>query len=174
MHIDSISFLNIIPVLAFYYFFKNWVPNRMKKAALLACTLFMLSSGFGWIYVLNLAVTDPPESQESALQMMYQAVITSFDIILPTSFSAAHPDFSTPLIIIALPAGFVMLVILREEEIKNKFNSKYFALILPITFLGIISHDEFYFIIIASIVPIFYFLALTQITRTRKNLLQYV
>jgi hypothetical protein len=166
----SISFLNIIPVLAFYYFFKNWVPNRMKKAALLACTLFMLSSGFGWIYLLNLAVTDPPESQESALQMMYQAGIKSFDIILPTSFSGAHPDFSTPLIIIALPAGFVMLGILREEEIKNKFNSKYFALILPITFLGIISHDEFYlFIIIASIVPIFLFFSTNSYYKNKKN-----
>jgi hypothetical protein len=167
----SISFLNIIPVLAFYYFFRNWVPNRMKKAALLACTLFMLSSGFGWIYVLNLAVTDPPESQESALQMMHQAGIKLLDIILPTSFvGGAHPDFSTPLIIMALPAGFVMLGILREKEVKNKFNSKYFALILPITFLGIISHDEFYlFIITASIIPIFLFFSTSSDYKNKKN-----
>jgi hypothetical protein len=50
----SIGFLNIIPVFAFYYFFLKWLPSY-KKAALLAATLFMLSSGFGWVYLLNLA-----------------------------------------------------------------------------------------------------------------------
>jgi hypothetical protein len=171
----SISFLNIIPVFAFYYFFKNWVPIHMKKAALLACTLFMLGSGFGWVYVLDLAIANPPESQLSTLQMLYQAGIKSIDIILPTSFiGAAHPDFSTPLIIMALPAGFTLLGLLsdREEIIKkNKFKFKYLAILISITFLGIISHDEFYlFIIVASVIPIFLFFTTEKGDEKKKNL----
>jgi hypothetical protein len=167
----SIGFLNIIPVFAFYYFFKNWVPIRMKKAALLACTLFMLSSGFGWVYVLGLAVTDPLESQRSVLPMLYQAGIKSMDIILPTSFiGGGHPDFSTPLIFMALPAGFTLLGLLRDEII-NKGIFKYLAILLSITFLGTLSHDEFYlFIIIASIVPIFLFFIAETRDKIKKNL----
>ena len=49
----AIDFLNIVPVFAFYYFFMNWIPKDKKRAALLATTLFMLSSGFGWVYAIN-------------------------------------------------------------------------------------------------------------------------
>ena len=48
----SISFLNIIPVLAFYYFFTKWVPDKWRKAALLASTLFVLS-GRVWMDVCS-------------------------------------------------------------------------------------------------------------------------
>jgi len=57
----SINFLNIMPVLAFYYFFTKWIPSRnpnWKRAALLACTFFMLSSGFGWIDVLTMGTAN--------------------------------------------------------------------------------------------------------------------
>jgi hypothetical protein len=35
----SIGFLNAMPIFAFYYFFTRWVPQKMKRAALLATTL---------------------------------------------------------------------------------------------------------------------------------------
>jgi hypothetical protein len=172
----SIGFLNIIPVFAFYYFFKNWVPIRMKKAALLACTLFILSSGFGWVYVLGLAVTDPLESELSVLQMLYQAGIKTVDIILGTSFiGAENPGFSTPLIFMALPIGFTLLGLLRDDII-NKGRFKYLAILLSTTFLGTLSHDEFYlFIIIASIVPIFlFFIAETRDKKKKDLIVVYV
>ena len=131
----------------------------------------MLSSGFGWVFALELAIADPPESQLSALQMLSQAAIKSLDIILPTSFlSAAHPDFSTPLIIMALPAGFTLLGVIGEKKIKQKSNFRYLAILLSVAFLGVLSHDEFYlFIIIASIVPIFYFLIADPVNKKNKN-----
>src|SRR5919107_488704 len=157
----SLGFLNIIPVFSFYYFFNNWVPNRMKRGALLASTLFMLSSGFGWVYVVDLSVVDPPESQLSALQMLYQSGIKTTDSGVPSSFiGTAHPDFSSPLIITAIPAGFTMLGFLREKINKNGNESKikYFTILLSLAILGILSHDEFYlFIIIASIIQLFLF-----------------
>jgi hypothetical protein len=172
----SIGFLNVIPVFAFYYFFKNWVPIRMKKASLLACTLFMLGSGFGWVYALDFSAANPPESQLSVQQMFHQAGIKSMDIIFQTSFlGGAHPDLSTPLIIMAIPAGFTLLGLLRDrEEISNnkcKFKFKYLAILISITLLGILSHDEFYlFIIIASIIPIFLFFTTQNGDEKKKNL----
>ena len=56
----SINFLNIMPILAFYYFFTSWIPQNKRRAALLATTLFVLSSGFGWIYAIDLAIDSPP------------------------------------------------------------------------------------------------------------------
>ena len=51
----SINFLNILPVMAFYYFVKKWIPNHYSfGVALLASALFMLGSGFGWINVNQL------------------------------------------------------------------------------------------------------------------------
>ena len=48
----TIDFLNMIPVIAFYYFFTGWVIDKRKRAGLLATTLFMLGSGFGWIVAI--------------------------------------------------------------------------------------------------------------------------
>ena len=167
----SISFLNIMPVFAFFYFFKSCVPNRVKKAALLGCSLFMLSSGFGWVFALEQAIVDPPDSQLSALQLLSQEAVKSLDIVLPTSFlSAAHPDFSTPLIIMALPAGFTLLGTIAEKKSQQKSKFRYIAILLSVAFLGVLSHDEFYlFIIIASIIPIFYFLIEEPVDKKKNN-----
>ena len=45
----SIAFLNMTAVFAFYYFCSTWFPNNSKRAALLASSLFLISSGFGWV-----------------------------------------------------------------------------------------------------------------------------
>jgi hypothetical protein len=71
------------------------------------------------------------------------------NFVIPTS-----PDFSTALIYIALPAGFVLLGMLRTG-----FHSKIIDIFIvtAISVLGIVSHYEFYlFIIIASILPIIF------------------
>jgi hypothetical protein len=108
----------------------------------------------------------------------------------------AHPDITTPLIIIALPAGFTILGMIREMVVKErevegvsivntdvskdrifaatisrgKFGllilkkltgttTKISLLITMISFLGILSHDEFYLFIIIACVTIIVLLA---------------
>jgi hypothetical protein len=150
----SIAFLNITYVFAFYYFFSTWMPKNMQRAKILASTLIAISSGFGWIYLLGLTVTTHPVvSQKTVLETIIS--IRPFDIIKPTNFFlAAHPDFSTGLIYIALPAGFVLLGLLRG----NLNNNLIFAVIVTgISILGILSHDEFYlFIIISAVLPLIF------------------
>jgi len=151
----SISFLNITPVIAFYYLFKCWIPRERGRAALLSSTLFVLSSGFGWLHVLDTVVTDPTITKLSALESLQDAGLRTSDVRSPTTFVyAGHPDFSTPLIIIAVPAGFVLTGLIKKRDISTKL--EYIILIAGISILGILSHDEFYlFVIIAAVVLIF-------------------
>jgi len=146
----AIAFLNVTPVLGFYYFFITWVPSIHRKAALLACSLFILSSGFGWVYLLDTASTHPITSDQSSLNRL--GSLADLDIISATNFVIpTAPDFSTALIYIALPAGFILLALIRIT-FHNKFVNIF--IVSTISFLGILSHYEFYiFIIIASILP---------------------
>ena len=87
------------------------------KQASLASTLFMLGSGFGWAYLLNLTADNPvvAGSPTSALEAFTTAGAKTFDIFVPNTFiDVAHPDITTGLIIIALPAGFVLLGLIKK------------------------------------------------------------
>ena len=196
----SIGFLNAMPVLAFYYFFTRWVPNRLKRASLLAAVLFVLSSGFGWVYAVDLAIVSPPGNEKdpkiSSVNIFAQASDMTYDIGLPNTFiNVGHPDITTPLIIIALPAGFTLLGMMKEFAIKkgeegeqpqiteahaNKSRILELAvsraylptlgrapgttmrallLIIIVSFLGILSHDEFHLFIVIACVAILALLA---------------
>jgi hypothetical protein len=196
----SIGFLNIVPVFAFYYFFIRWfgissnnsginkynnrnnaVPRRLRRdAALLACTLFVLSGGFGWVYAISTAVSSSSvlhhpaiTSYASSLGILHLVSVKTFDITQPSNFNlVAHPDFSTGLQLIVLPVGFVLLGLLKEERgelegegeqqikkncMRNKSKIDYFVIVTVISLLGILSHDEIYlFVIIVSTIPIIF------------------
>jgi hypothetical protein len=147
----SIAFLNMTAVFAFYYFFSTWVPRSMQKAALLACALFTLSAGFGWIYLLNISVTTQPIlSEQSSLDTMEN--IRQIDILRTSNFVITAP--ATALFYIVLPIGFVLLGILR-----TRFNGNFTSTVIvtAISILGIMSHDEIYFfIIIACLLPLIF------------------
>jgi hypothetical protein len=151
----SIAFLNITAVFGFYYFCSIWFPRDRKRAALLASSLFVIGSGFGWIYMISLTETNPISSPISSMANFVDDKIKVTDIRLSANFMiAAFPDFSTGLIYISLPAGFVLLGLVRTN-IENKLH--YTAILATITVLGVLSHDEFYiFIIISSTLPLIY------------------
>jgi hypothetical protein len=147
----SIAFLNAIPIFAFYYFFKIWVPRTFQKAGLLACTLFTLSAGFGWIYLFSTDqfqnIISPQSVLDTFVKMGRLDIVGTSNFVIPTG-----PDFSTGLIYIALPAGFVLLGLLRTNLSSRPIS---ISLLIAVTIVGIISHYEFYiFVIIASILPI--------------------
>lgn len=148
----SIHILNLMPIFAFYYFFTKWSPARFKRASLIATGLFVLSSGFGWLYVIATTNTETTLSPIDSAYHLQNAGLKTFDIHLPNTFmNVSSPDFTTGLIIIGLPAGFVLLGLLKEN-ISDKIRS--IAIISAVSFIGIFSHDEFYlFIILASIIP---------------------
>ena len=156
---SSISFLNIIPVFAFYYFFNKWIPNRnpnWKKAALLACTFFMLSSGFGWINMIIMsATTNPVKSPLSSAELFQLVETRTLDIQRAGSFIiTSSPQFGTSLTLFVLPLGFVLLG-LAKEKITPKI--KYVIILGTTTTVGILSHDEFYlFIIVGCFLPLIF------------------
>jgi len=148
----SIAFLNAIVIFAFYYFFTAWVPATTRKAALLACVLFTLSAGFGWIYVLNSAANHSVTSAHTSLLIFEK--LRGLDLIDPSNYVISpSPEFSTALIYIALPAGFVLWGLVRTCT-DTRFN---LIIVTAISSIGIISHYEFYlFIIIACLSPIIF------------------
>ena len=151
----SIAFLNISAVFAFYYFCSIWLPGENKKAALFASALFLIAAGFGWIYIISLAEANPLDSQVASIANFVQDKIRVSDIRLSANFMiAAFPDFSTGLVYIALPAGFLLLGLVRTKFV-NRF--QYILILSLVTTLGVLSHDEFHiFIIIASTLPLIY------------------
>jgi hypothetical protein len=149
----SVNLLNMMAIFAFYYFLSRWVPANNQKVAILATTLFVLSSGFGWVLVLDNTLTSGYyHSQESSLENLHLASIRSSDIRTPNTFiNVGHPTFTTPLIIVALPAGFVLLGLIKEQ-INEKGRLRFISIMTAIVVLGIFSHPEFFlFIIVASI-----------------------
>jgi len=151
----SVAFLNMTAVFAFYYFCLAWFPLNKKRAAIFASSLFVIASGFGWVYILYLTDTSPIVSQISSISNFVEDKIRVTDIRLSANFMiAAFPDFSTSLIYISLPAGFVLLGLIRIE-FGNKIS--YTTILLLISILGILFHDEFYiFIIVSCILPLIY------------------
>jgi hypothetical protein len=152
----TINFLNIMPVFAFYYFFVSWVPTHTARAGLIASVLFMLSAGFGWIYVVSIAETSESSSSSdlSMLNILDEARIRTFDIFQPSTFVGVdHPGITSPLLIIGLPAGLVLLGIIKEHGKGEPYLSRvgYAVFIFVVTLVGILAHSEFFlFIIIVS------------------------
>ncbi len=148
----SLNVLNMMTIFAFYYFFSRWIPSNQRKAVILATTLVVLSSGFGWILVLDNSLTNSHHSTQSSLENLHWASIKSSDIRTPnTFFNVGHPTFTSPLIILGLPAGFVLLGVLKEHNAKQS-KLRFIGIITAIVVFGISSHPEFYlFIIIGSI-----------------------
>jgi hypothetical protein len=156
---SSISFLNIIPVFAFYYFFNKWVPSRnpnWPKAALLACVFFILSSGFGWINMMTMSVsTNPVKSPLSSAELFQLVETRTLDIQRAGSFIiTSSPQFGTSLTLFALPLGFVLLGLVKEKVTPR---IKYVTILGTTTTVGVLSHDEFYlFIIVGCLLPLIF------------------
>jgi len=157
---SSISFLNIIPVFAFYYFFRKWIPSGnaspWRNASLLACAFFMLSSGFGWVNMISMsASTNPVFSSHSSAELFRLVEARTLDINRAGSFIiTSSPQIGTSLTLISLPLGFVLLGLVKER-ISSRL--KYAAVIGTISTVGILSHDEFYlFIIVACVLPLIF------------------
>ena len=119
----SIHFLNIMAVFGFYYFFKKWVPPRWRRAPLIASALFALGSGFGWIYLFDMTLTDGvPTSVSSAFDLLHTAGQGTSDIRLATNFIiSSHPDVTTGIQIMSLPAGFALLGLIKEATDRWKY-----------------------------------------------------
>lgn len=140
----SINFLIMPPIMIFYFFVRAWLPPLIKKSALISVTLFTLASGFGWTYVIGLAMSEPVSSQTAALEILRVATLKSFDLNLANTFFATpHPS---PHGSIALPAGFLLLILLK----LNLTSKLKYAFSFLVSTVGILSHDEFYFFILIS------------------------
>ena len=113
----TIHVLNLMPDLAFYYFFTKWSPARLKTSVLNShgpvCSEFGFWMDLCYCYISSAEPTLLPDDSAYHLQ---NAGLKTFDVHLPNTFmNVSSPDFTTGLIIIGLPAGFVLLGLLKER-----------------------------------------------------------
>jgi len=150
---SSVAILNMASVFSFFYFCRTWYFLNNKRAALFASTLFVIASGLGWAYMLYLADVHQINSQADIISHFTEEKLRVSDIRLSANFMiSAFPDFSTGLTLVSLPAGFLLLAL-----VKSNFNNKisYTIILSLIPFLGILFHDEFYiFILVSSLLPL--------------------
>lgn len=59
LFLTALALLNIFTILAFYIMAKAYLSNLSEKLPALATLLWTLFSGFGWLYVLRLGLTNP-------------------------------------------------------------------------------------------------------------------
>ena len=87
---------------------------EFEKGFIICLIAFVIASGFGWMYVLYLTETDPVDSPANAISYFVQEKIRETDIRLSANFMiAAFPDFNTSLTLVSLPAGFILLSLIK-------------------------------------------------------------
>ena len=107
---------------------------------------------------MSISSTNPLKSQLGALEVFHLVETKTLDIRRAGSFVVtASPQPTTGLLLVGLPAGFLLLGLIREKQ-KPNCRLKYVAILGTILTVGILSHDEFYlFVIIASLLPLIYY-----------------
>lgn len=137
---NSLGFLNIIPLLALFVLAKSFFRNHTHADVIAALCTFLafFTSGFGWTYTLEKTlVSNTPLSKA-----IYLSWTKTYDILTPNSFiTAGHPDITTPLLLIGLPAMFVLfeLVVSAQNELGTRL--KYLLIILTTVF-AYLGHTE--------------------------------
>ena len=95
-------------------------------------------------------------SEQDSLNIFNDARIKSFDIFQPSSFVIVeNPNITSPLIIISLPAGLVLLGLMVEGRYftgSNRGKISYLVIITTVSLLGGLSHTEFYLFVLVSVV----------------------
>ena len=127
------------------------LTNERQPSWPLPC-LYCRQDLVGYWYLIDSVTSKYSYSDETSLENLHTASIRSSDIRTPVTFiNVGHPTFTSPLIIIALPAGFLLLGLIKEH-IPNISKLRFICIITVITVVGILSHPEFYlFMIVGSI-----------------------
>ena len=74
-------------------------PDINAKSGLLACTLFTLSSGFGWIYLLSSSEIQHIISQHSSLEILrtmgHLDIVSTSNFVIPTAPDSVRPGITS-------------------------------------------------------------------------------
>jgi hypothetical protein len=150
-----ISFMNIFGLMALYLLalalFKK--GNRAIATVALALALF---SGFGWIYQLWLNAFGPyslpivgPYPAADMLRQLYQTSISTYDVWLAnTFFGSAHPDLTSGLQVMALPAMLILLTLTARANLNGSTRYILVGLLMSLSFLGHVQEGGMFAVIL--------------------------
>ena len=131
----AINFLNILGLLALYLLAMSFFKSQKRPVAALTLAL-ALFSGFGWVYDFWLRSTGAYSTD--VLTRLVRAAESSYDILFPnTYFGSAHPELTSDLQVMALPALVMLLVLTNRSDLKGWIR---YTLISLLTALAFLSH----------------------------------
>lgn len=130
----AINFTNIFGLLALYLLALSFFKSEKRKLAALTLAL-ALFSGFGWAYDLWLRLTGGYSND--VLTQLVRAAESSYDILFPnTYFGSAHPELTSDLQVMALPALVMLLVLTNRGDLKGWMRYVLISLLTALAFLG--------------------------------------
>ncbi|MFQ6086117.1 MAG: hypothetical protein ACE5OY_07655, partial [Candidatus Bathyarchaeia archaeon] len=116
-----LNILNPILLLAFYTMLLSFFERRKDEAKNIpiVATVFALFAGLGWIYWPTIRNRFPEAAPWYVLSLLGGQ---TYDVWVPNNLSiiASHPDITTPLQLVALPALFLLLCLLGDSPFNQK------------------------------------------------------
>lgn len=129
-----ISFTNMFGLLALYLLASSFSKRSGDKIAPIASVL-ALFSGLGWTYDLWSKSIGFPGSP---LTRLYQSSISTYDIFFAnTFFGSAHPELTTALQVMGLPALLSLLWLTNRDDLRGLGQ---YALVAILTSLSSLAH----------------------------------
>jgi hypothetical protein len=143
-----INFMNAFGLLALYLLARSFFKRESGSVGALAMAL-ALFSGFGWVYDLWLRVVGAYPGD--VLMRLYQTSISTYDVAFAnTYFGSAHPELTSDLQVMALPALLMLLMLTNRSDLRNRASYVLVSLLVALAFLAHVAEGGMFIAILLS------------------------
>jgi hypothetical protein len=129
--VQLLYLLGFIPLVAFYSTIKEWIDEENAKNLQLIVTFLSTLLGFGSLYAIFLKLNEPMYDN---LQLLWTTTSKTYDVYERILFL---PDYVAPLWYIGLPCFFILLYLIRKNDLGKVTR---FSLITIVTLTAYLGH----------------------------------
>jgi len=129
--VQLLYLLGFIPLVAFYSTLKEWIDEKNTKNLQLIATFLSTLLGFGSLYAISLKLNEPMYNN---LQLLWTTTSKTYDIYVRILLL---PDYVAPLWYIGLPCFFILLYLIRKNDLGKVAR---FSLITIVTLTAYLGH----------------------------------
>lgn len=129
--VQLLYLLGFMPMVAFYSTIKEWIDEKNAKNLQLIVTFLSTLLGFGSLYAIYLKLNEPMYDN---LQLLWTTTSKTYDIYERILFL---PDYVAPLWYIGLPCFFILLYLIRKNDLGRVAK---FSLITIVTLTAYLGH----------------------------------
>jgi hypothetical protein len=128
--VQLLYLLGFIPLVAFYSTIKEWIDEKNTKNLQLIATFLSTLLGFGSLYAISLKLNKP---MYDTLQLLWTTTSKTYDIYMRILFL---PDYVAPLWYIGLPCFFMLLYLIRKNDLGKVTRFSLIAIVTLTAYLG--------------------------------------